>query len=82
MKLFPSCVNVIGLHGLFWIHSGISIMMCILGIQILPETQGKTLTELSEIYSVKPKYQDSKYGLKDTQKTDCHEIQNKAYQDK
>ena len=29
--------------------------MCVCGMMILPETQGKTLTELSEIYSAKEK---------------------------
>ena len=36
---------------MFWVHSAICILLCILAIFILPETQGKTLTELSEMYS-------------------------------
>ena len=36
---------------MFWLHSAICILLCILAIFILPETQGKTLTELSEMYS-------------------------------
>ena len=40
---------------LFWIHGCISIFMCVLSMLILPETQGKTLTELSEIYNQKQK---------------------------
>ena len=40
---------------MFWIHGGLCIVMCICGMMILPETQGKTLTELSEIYSAKDK---------------------------
>ena len=50
---------------MFWIHGGLCIVMCICGIMILPETQGKTLTELSEIYSTKEKRRP---GLGDVQK--------------
>ena len=39
--------------------------MCICGMMILPETQGKTLTELSEIYSTKEKRRP---GVEDVQK--------------
>ena len=53
VKFFPSCVRLIGLHGIFWVHGCISILICFLSIVILPETQGKTFTELSEMYSKK-----------------------------
>ena len=55
LKIFPSVVNSIGLHNMFWIHGCLCIFMCVCGMMILPETQGKTLTELSEIYSAKEK---------------------------
>ena len=55
VKFFPFCVRLLGLHMLFWIHGCISIFMCVLSMLILPETQGKTLTELSEIYNHKHK---------------------------
>ena len=45
---------------MFWVHSAICILLCILGIFILPETQGKTLTELSEMYSNKTKKDEIK----------------------
>ena len=51
LKIFPSLVQIIGLPAMFWLHSAICILLCILAIFILPETQGKTLTELSEMYS-------------------------------
>ena len=38
---------------MFWIHSGICILTCILAAAILPETRGLTLTELSTIYEKK-----------------------------
>ena len=55
LKIFPSVVNSIGLHNMFWIHGCLCIFMCVCGMMILPETQGKTLTELSQIYSAKEK---------------------------
>ena len=55
VKTFPACASYIGLSALFWIHSGICILICIVAILILPETQGKTLTELSQMYAENPK---------------------------
>ena len=55
LKIFPACVNLLGLPNIFWIHSGICGLVCIIAILILPETQGKTLTELSSMYSKKQK---------------------------
>ena len=55
LKIFPSLVQIIGLPAMFWVHSAICILLCILGIFILPETRGKTLTELSKMYSNKSK---------------------------
>jgi len=51
VKFFPTIVGIIGLHCVFWIHSGIAIFTCILAVFIMPETQGKTLTEISEMFS-------------------------------
>ena len=50
VKFFPSIVGIIGLHGIFWIHSGIATFAGILAVFIMPETQGKTLTEISEMF--------------------------------
>ena len=58
LKVFPACANVLGMSALFWINSGICFVVSIIAILILPDTQGKTLTELSEMYSAKPKNQD------------------------
>ena len=55
VKTFPGCATYIGLSALFWIHSAICILICIVAIIILPETQGKTLTELSQLYAENPK---------------------------
>ena len=51
VKNFPFLVNAIGLHSTFWIHAGISVLMCVLSLLILPDTQGKTLTEISQLYT-------------------------------
>ena len=55
LKIFPACANLLGLSNIFWIHSGTCGLVCIIAILILPETQGKTLTELSGMYSRKQK---------------------------
>ena len=68
VKFFPAGVRLFGLSTLFWIHSGICICLCIIGMLILPETQGKTLTEISEMYLEKPKFKNTRdsFSLKDT----------------
>ena len=53
VKIFPRSVSIIGLHGVFWVHAGISILVCILALFIMPETQGKTLTEISKMFEKK-----------------------------
>ena len=53
LKTFPTIVNSMGLHSIFWMHSGVCIVACVLGYFLLPETQGKTLTELSLLYEKK-----------------------------
>ena len=59
MKIFPTCVGIFGLPALFWIHSCICAAVCFIAMMILPETQGKTLTELSEMYTPKKKHNSS-----------------------
>lgn len=55
LKLFPSLVSYLGLPKVFWMHSSICIFVSILAAIILPETQGLTLTELSNLYEKKVK---------------------------
>ena len=55
VKIFPVCANLLGLSAIFWIHSGICIVSCIVALLIVPETQGKSLTELADLYSKKAK---------------------------
>ena len=51
VKCFPTFANLIGLNCVFWIHSGVAMFAGILAIFIMPETHGKTLTELSKMFS-------------------------------
>ena len=53
LKIFPSAVNAIGLGNMFWVHSGITLLICTLAFLILPETRGKSLKELSQLYEKK-----------------------------
>ena len=62
LKTFPNIMAMIGLDVLFWIHSFILLFTSILAYLIMPETQGKTLTELSELYGKGKNEQVKKYG--------------------
>ena len=53
LKSFPDLVGCIGLHLLFWAHACILILTAFLAFFIMPETHGKTLTELSNLYEKK-----------------------------
>ena len=53
IKIFPFVVGELGLPMVFWIHSGICVTLSLLAAAILPETQGLTLTELSNLYEKK-----------------------------
>jgi len=57
--MFPSVVGELGLPKVFWIHSGICVALSLAAAAILPETQGLTLTELSNLYEKKNKPKDS-----------------------
>ena len=63
VKSFPKCVSFIGLHGVFWVHAGISILVCILALFIMPETQGKTLTEISKMFEKKEIQMDEEKSI-------------------
>lgn len=50
LKVFPSMVNSFGLPVVFWLHSFICLAGTIFAFIFLPETQGKTLAELSNLF--------------------------------
>ena len=57
--MFPFVVGALGLPMVFWIHSGICVALSLLAAAILPETQGLTLTELSNLYEKKIELKES-----------------------
>ena len=59
LKTFPWAINTFGLHTIFWFHSAMCLLACVWAFAILPETQGKTLTELSNLYEKKKPHQSS-----------------------
>ena len=54
LKVFPSMVAVCGLPVVFWFHSFVCLVGTVFAFVYLPETQGKTLTELSNLFVKKP----------------------------
>lgn len=54
LKIFPSMVAACGLPVVFWFHSFICLAGTVFAFVFLPETQGKTLTELSNLFVKKP----------------------------
>ena len=71
VKVFPSLVNSLGLDVMFWINSGFCALMCVIGGLLIPETQGKTLTELAQMYEKKKKL-----------KTDTNDLENPEFSNK
>ena len=76
--MFPACATFIGLSAIFWIHSVTCFLTCIVAMIILPETQGKTLTELSQLYSEKSQ-SGKKMVIPKIVITDCNGIQKSKY---
>lgn len=62
LKVFPSMVESLGLATVFWIHSLVCLTATVFACFFLPETQGKTLAELSLLYVKKPA-KESKLNL-------------------
>lgn len=69
LKVFPSLVENLGLATVFWIHSLICFAATAFACLFLPETQGKTLAELSTLYVKKPE-KESKLNLTKEQEAD------------
>ena len=60
-------------------HSITCFLTCIVAMIILPETQGKTLTELSQLYSEKSEQPGKKMVIPKIVITDCNGIQKSKY---
>ena len=50
VKLFPNLVDLIGLYGVFIFHGAVLAGAVVFAWIFMPETKGKTLTELCRIY--------------------------------
>ncbi|XP_047985203.1 facilitated trehalose transporter Tret1-2 homolog [Leguminivora glycinivorella] len=48
LKTFPALQSCVGLHGVYFVHSGIMLMFLVVIWFTLPETSGKTLQEIEE----------------------------------
>lgn len=53
LKFFPLFATTFGLHSAFWFHTGILSLAIIFAYFAIPETRGKTLTELSVLFAKK-----------------------------
>lgn len=50
-KLFPLLKNALGVHGVFWVFGGSSLLASGFLGAILPETQGKSLNEIEDYFN-------------------------------
>jgi len=50
VKLVPSLITMFGLHGLFFLHGTVLAGGAVFSLMLMPETRGKTLTELCALY--------------------------------
>lgn len=53
LKVFPAMVDALGLAAVFWIHSLVCLAATVFAFVFMPETKGKTLSELSNLYDKK-----------------------------
>ena len=53
LKFFPAFTNAFGTYAAFWLYSGVLILGILIAFFFVPETRGKTLTELSELFEKK-----------------------------
>ena len=69
-----------GLHTLFWVHGSVCLTMIFIVYFTLPETQGKTLTQLENIYAKERKddHQKIEKNNDEAQPKNLEEIQNQT----
>ena len=53
VKVTPSVIAALGLHSLFLFHGAICALAALFVWRLVPETRGKTLTELCQLYKTK-----------------------------
>lgn len=52
-KLFPLAKDSVGVHGIFWIFGGSSLVASMFLYLVLPETKGVTLGQIEDYFSEK-----------------------------
>ena len=67
--MFPYAANYFGLYILFWFYGALSIFTCTVAYFIMPETRGKTLTELATLYEKVPNESNVVKEASQTEKT-------------
>ena len=50
VKVTPSVIAALGLHSLFLFHGAICAIAALFVWRLVPETRGKTLTQLCQLY--------------------------------
>ena len=50
IKTLPSFIFYIGLHGVFFLHGGVLMFVVVFAAILVPETKGKSLTELCSLF--------------------------------
>eukprot|EP00094_Tigriopus_californicus_P007235 TCALIF_06963-PB protein Name:"Similar to Membrane transporter D1 (Leishmania donovani)" AED:0.48 eAED:0.50 QI:0/0/0/1/1/1/2/0/87 len=51
LKTFPTIFAHLGLQGVFWICSLVTLMACVFAQFFMPETRGLTLTEIGNLFN-------------------------------
>lgn len=49
-KTFPFIKNSLGIHGVFWLFGGSSVIACVFLYLVLPETKGRTLSQIEDYF--------------------------------
>lgn len=49
-KTFPFIKRSIGIHGIFWMFGGSSLVACVFLYLVLPETKGRTLSQIEDYF--------------------------------
>ena len=55
LKFFPECASTFGVPMVLWFYCSTCLLISMIAFFIMPETRGKTLTELSVLFEKKPK---------------------------
>ncbi len=50
LKVFPSLAEYWGISGLFLFHACVMVVASLASLFVIPDTRGKTLTELANLY--------------------------------